>query len=102
MTSISSPSLSLGQLHQTLQQRQATPQTTPSQSFGDRMQGSLRSVADAQASAAASARDYELGLENDLSRVMISQQVASLGFQMALNVRNKALTAYKDIMNMPV
>jgi flagellar hook-basal body complex protein FliE len=28
--------------------------------------------------------------------------VSSLGFQMVLNVRNKMLSAYKDIMNMPV
>ncbi|MFD1808718.1 flagellar hook-basal body complex protein FliE [Gemmobacter lanyuensis] len=33
---------------------------------------------------------------------MIDQQVASLGFQLSLNVRNKALTAYRDIMNMSV
>ena len=41
-------------------------------------------------------------LENDLTKVMINQQLASLGFQMTLNVRNKVLSAYKDIMNMPV
>jgi len=45
---------------------------------------------------------YELGTENDISKVMISQQVSSLGFQLTLNVRNKMLSAYKDIMNMPV
>ena len=28
---------------------------------------------------------------------MINQQMASLGFQMTLNVRNKVLSAYKDI-----
>ena len=43
-----------------------------------------------------------MGVENDLSKVMISQQVSSLGFQLTLNVRNKVLSAYKDIMNMPV
>ena len=42
------------------------------------------------------------GLENDLARVMVGQQVSSLAFQLTLNVRNKALSAYKDIMNMPV
>jgi flagellar hook-basal body complex protein FliE len=45
---------------------------------------------------------YELGTETDISKVMISQQVSSLGFQLTLNVRNKMLSAYKDIMNMPV
>ena len=47
-------------------------------------------------------RDYELGREQDLSKVMINQQVSSLGFQLTLNIRNKVMTAYKDIMNMPV
>jgi flagellar hook-basal body complex protein FliE len=43
-----------------------------------------------------------MGEVQDLSKVMVSQQVSSLGFQMVLNVRNKMLSAYKDIMNMPV
>ena len=47
-------------------------------------------------------KNFELGIENDLTKVMIQQQLASLGFQMTLNVRNKVLSAYKDIMNMPV
>jgi flagellar hook-basal body complex protein FliE len=33
---------------------------------------------------------------------MINQQISSVGFQLTLNIRNKALSAYKDIMNMPV
>jgi len=37
-----------------------------------------------------------------LAKVMIGQQVSSVAFQLTLNVRNKALSAYKDIMNMPV
>ena len=45
---------------------------------------------------------FELGTENDLAKVMVTQQVSSLAFQLTLNVRNKALSAYKDIMNMPV
>ena len=47
-------------------------------------------------------KDFELGRETDLSKVMVQQQVSSLGFQLTLNVRNKLLGAYKDIMNMPV
>ena len=44
----------------------------------------------------------ELGKTGDLASVMVDQQISSLGFQFALNVRNKALSAYRDIMNMPV
>ena len=35
-------------------------------------------------------------------RVMLSRQQASVGFQATLQVRNKLLAAYKDIMSMPV
>ncbi len=67
-----------------------------------RLGDAIREVAVAQNSAANLTKSYELGIENDLSKVMVSQQVSSLGFQMTLNVRNKMLSAYKDIMNMPV
>lgn len=71
-------------------------------SFGERLKDSLDNVAQAQGDAAQLVRDFEMGKETDLTKVMVAQQVSSLGFQLTLNVRNKALSAYKDIMNMPV
>ena len=71
-------------------------------SFQERLGDGLRNVAEAQRDAAQIAKNFELGTENDLAKVMVSQQVSSLAFQLTLNVRNKALSAYKDIMNMPV
>ena len=68
----------------------------------DRLEDGLQKVARTQNDAANLAKNYELGLENDLAKVMVGQQVSSLAFQLTLNVRNKALSAYKDIMNMPV
>ena len=47
-------------------------------------------------------KDYELGKETDLTKVVMQQQVANIAFQLTLNVRNKVLSSYKDIMNMPV
>ena len=70
--------------------------------FGSRIEKALDSVANAQNISAKTTRDFELGLENDLTKVMINQQVSSLGFQLTLNTRNKVLSAYKDIMSMPV
>ena len=70
--------------------------------FQERLGEGLQNVAKAQGSAAQLAKNFELGTENDLAKVMVSQQVSSLAFQLTLNVRNKALSAYKDIMNMPV
>ena len=42
--------------------------------FSERLQDSLNSVADAQSQAAKSVEDYELGREEDLSKVMVNQQ----------------------------
>ena len=70
--------------------------------FGAKMERALDSVADAQKIAADTTRNFELGIENDLTKVMINQQISSLGFQLTLNTRNKVLSAYKDIMSMPV
>jgi len=71
-------------------------------SFIQRLEAGINDVAKAQNEAANLAQNYELGTENDLTKVMVGQQVSSLAFQLTLNVRNKALSAYKDIMNMPV
>ena len=71
-------------------------------SFSERLNDGLNQVANKQKDAAQLAKNFELGVENDLARVMVGQQVSSLAFQLTLNVRNKALSAYKDIMNMPV
>lgn len=71
-------------------------------SFTDRLGSAIDSLAQAQTKASSSAAAYELGQQQDLAAVMVDQQVASLGFQLALNLRNKALGAYRDIMNMSV
>ena len=74
----------------------------PKEEFGNQLKGALESVASAQENSKALAQNYELGKEHDLTKVMVSQNISSLAFQMTLNVRNKVLSAYKDIMNMPV
>ena len=62
----------------------------------------LNNVAKAQNEAAEITKNYELGKEQDLTKVIVNQQISKLAFQVTLNVRNKVLSAYKDIMNMPV
>jgi flagellar hook-basal body complex protein FliE len=71
-------------------------------SFDERMSGAVKDLANAQQNSASLARAYELGAETDLAKVMVAQEISSIGFQLVLNVRNKVLSAYKDIMNMPV
>lgn len=64
---------------------------------------SLDQVNNAQQHAASLARDFELGApEANLTEAMISLQKASISFQYTVQVRNKLVAAYQDIMNMPV
>ena len=81
-----------------------TPKIMESQDGGflENIKSAIQDVSDTQKKSADLTKNFELGIENDLTKVMIQQQLSSLGFQMTLNVRNKVLSAYKDIMNMPV
>ena len=73
-----------------------------SSNFISDVSNALNNVAKAQNEAAEITKNYELGKEQDLTKVIVNQQISKLGFQLTLNVRNKVLSAYKDIMNMPV
>ena len=53
-------------------------------------------------SAAAPSRPKTLPWVCASAAVMLSRQQASIGFEATLQVRNKLLSAYKDIMSMPV
>jgi Flagellar hook-basal body protein len=59
-------------------------------------------VNEQQAKASAVSESYERGDTTDIVQVMVERQKASLGFEATLQVRNKLLSAYRDIMNMPV
>jgi flagellar hook-basal body complex protein FliE len=77
--------------------------STPKVRFADLMSDSVNAVHEAQGEAKALAAAFEAGDENvDLAEVMISLQKASLSFQAMTEVRNKLVTAYQEIMNMPV
>jgi flagellar hook-basal body complex protein FliE len=70
--------------------------------FGDALQGALRQVNEMQAQSGAITEAYERGQTTDIAAVMLARQQASIGFEATLQVRNRLLSAYKDIMNMPV
>jgi flagellar hook-basal body complex protein FliE len=70
--------------------------------FGSTLQTALGKVNDLQNNANAISESYEKGETTDIAAVMLSRQQASVGFQATLQVRNKLLAAYKDIMSMPV
>ena len=85
---------------------QTGPAAAPAQakpaSFADAMTDALKGVNDGQNEAAKLSESYERGETVDIAKVMLARQQASVGFEATLQVRNKILAAYKDIMSMPV
>lgn len=71
-------------------------------SFADTMSQALRDVNSQQQAAGDLSAAYERGETVDIAKVMLARQQASVGFEATLQVRNKLLSAYKDIMSMPV
>jgi len=78
---------------------EAVATTTP---FAQTMTDALQVVNAQQGKASAMSAAYERGETNDIVSVMVERQKASIGFEATLQVRNKLLSAYRDIMNMPV
>ena len=70
--------------------------------FGSAISAALQQVNTQQSKASELTEAYERGDTHDIVSVMIERQKASLGFETTLQVRNKLLSAYRDIMNMPV
>lgn len=70
--------------------------------FGAAIRSAVGQVNDLQAASSASADSFDRGQTTDIAAVMLSREKASVGFQATLQVRNKLLSAYKDIMSMPV
>lgn len=62
----------------------------------------LGAVNTAQNEASAASAAYERGETSDIAGVMLARQKSSIAFEATLQVRNKLLSAYRDIMNMPV
>lgn len=86
-------------------QNSVTPpsKTTETTGFGDFLKTAINSVNATQKIAGAYKKDYAAESNNvDLTEVMVAVQKADLSFRAMTEVRNKLVTAYQEIMNMPV
>lgn len=71
--------------------------------FGEVMEQAINKVNSTQKASSALASAYERGEPGvDITDVMVASQKSSVAFQATLQVRNKLVEAYRDIMNMPV
>lgn len=71
--------------------------------FATMLKQTIGAVNDTQQTAGKLTDAFEAGDTNvSLSEVMVASQKASVSFQAMLQVRNRLVEAYKDVMNMPM
>lgn len=81
----------------------AKPAETPATAgggFADTLKSAVQDVNASQQRAADLAAAYERGEVTDVAQVMLARQESSVAFEATLQVRNKLLSAYQDIMRM--
>ena len=89
-------------------QAQAAPQATPEAvqgqgNFSNLMQDSIKEVNAAMQESRAMTARFEMGDPSvSLAEVMVNSQKAGLQFQAVAEIRNRVLSAYNEVMNMPV
>ena len=86
----------------TAAQAAPTAAPAPTGAFGDALAGALQGVAAAQAKAETLSAGYERGEVTDVAKVMLARQESGVAFEATLQVRNRLLSAYQDIMRMGV
>ncbi len=78
-------------------------QGTGKVNFADALKASLNQVNQVQVEAEKLGKNFAMGDDSvSLSDVMIAGQKANISFQATVQVRNKLVSAYQDIMNMQI
>ncbi|MHB8926055.1 MAG: flagellar hook-basal body complex protein FliE [Bacillota bacterium] len=75
---------------------------TGGSSFADLLNQAIGDVNQMQLQAEQAGMDLAAGKVTDLHQVMITTEKANLALQLAIQVRNKVIEAYQEIMRMPV
>jgi flagellar hook-basal body complex protein FliE len=77
--------------------------TSSGTAFTDVLQKSFNDVSQRQQSAAQLAQRFDMEDPNvDLSHVMVEMQKARVSFEALMQVRNRLVSAYEEVMNMPL
>jgi flagellar hook-basal body complex protein FliE len=74
----------------------------PGEDFGTTLRGALQEVNRLQLDAGSDVNRVVAGEEVDLHEVMISSAEAGIAFEMMMEIRNKLLEAYQEVMRMQV
>ncbi|MBY5967839.1 flagellar hook-basal body complex protein FliE [Halomonas denitrificans] len=71
--------------------------------FADALKSSIQRINELKATADTQAKAFQAGVPGvELNDVMVDMQKASVAFQMGQQVRNRLVSAYRDVMNMQV
>ncbi|PHR29454.1 MAG: flagellar hook-basal body complex protein FliE [Desulfotalea sp.] len=76
--------------------------TKNSNAFGDMLNNMVSDTNQAQANSDNAIQDLQAGNAQYLHEVMISAEEAEISLKMLIQMRNKALTAYEEIMRMQI
>ena len=78
------------------------PATTSRAGFGQMLASAIKQVNALEVDADVQRNAFVRGDTQDLVKVMIAAQKSEVAFQAAAQVRNRLVSAYQDIMNMPI
>ena len=107
MSNTITPDALLAQMRAMMERAQGLPsqttQATSQNGFTDVLKQAVSAVNDQQVQADKLATAFQQGDPNvQMSQVMLSMQKANVSFQAMVEVRNKLVSAYQEIMNMQV
>ncbi|ABN51702.1 MAG TPA: flagellar hook-basal body complex protein FliE [Hungateiclostridium thermocellum] len=72
------------------------------QSFSDYLKNAIKQVDELEKQSKAVAEDFAAGKTDNIHEVMIAAQKADIAIQFTLQIRNKILDAYNEIMRMQI
>src|SRR5688500_5779720 len=81
----------------------AKPAAASAPGFAQTLSNAIDKVSQTQANAGNLQQAFELGDPRaDLARVMVAMQQSQVAFRATVEVRNRLVQAYQDVMNMPI
>lgn len=80
----------------------AGKKSSPASGFGDKMAAEIKKVNEYQLQADAAAEAFVAGENVELHEVMVAMEKADLSLRLAMQVRNKLMESYTEIMHMQV
>ncbi|CNI29342.1 MULTISPECIES: flagellar hook-basal body complex protein FliE [Yersinia] len=94
----------LQQLQVTALQASNSAKALPAEAgFASELKAAIGKISENQQTARTLAQNFELGVPGvGLNDVMVNMQKSSVSLQLGIQVRNKLVAAYQDVMNMGV